>query len=320
MLTTLENTVSLINAGKVLLIAGDDTLLSKLPQGKWIAGTTPYFITEEGGIKTKEKLFVNEVDYAKDVKVGVYGKYNVFQIVEDCYENGLTGLVLPYGADVTTKYAKEAPEVEELLMHPTVGWVSGFDLDTDSVAKVYDGTTGKSYTDKAVAMHIELPEGKTAMINIVNIFEDDKTDPVITFPDNELEVTKCFVNGQEVIFSEYIEKKGINTQMPLVADYNGAYINTSIKSVGNGKVGLYAPVFRGHEYRFATPVSNYAESLKNKIEAAGATKPVFSCNCILNYLYGELEGKKTPPYAGPITFGEIAYQLINQTLVYCEIE
>ena len=25
------------------------------------------------------------------------------------------------------------------------------------------------------------------------------------------------------------------------------------------------------------------------------------------------------PYTGPVTFGEIAYQLVNQTLVYCEI-
>ena len=322
MLNTLENTVSLINEGKVLLIAGDDTLLSKLPKGKWIGGTTPYFISDEGGMKTKEKLFVNVLDFAKDFKVNVYGKYNVFQLVEDAFENGLTGLILPFGAEVTTKYAKEAPDVEELLMHPTVGWVSGYDLDndTDRVAKVYDGTTGTAYTDKAVAMHIELPEGKTAVINIVNIFEDDKTDPVITFPDNELEVTKCCVNGQEINFAEYIEKKGINTQMPLVADYNGVYINTSIKSVENGKVGLYAPVFKGHAYRFATLVTDYAGKFKNKIDAAGATHPFFSCNCILNYLFGELEGKKTPPYAGPITFGEIAYQLINQTLVYCEIE
>ena len=42
----------------------------------------------------------------------------------------------------------------------------------------------------------------------------------------------------------------------------------------------------------------------------------FSCNCILNYLYSELEGKQTGPITGPITFGEVAYQLLNQTMVY----
>ncbi|MBR5162442.1 MAG: hypothetical protein IKW79_00305 [Schwartzia sp.] len=319
MLVTLDKATSMIKEGKTLHIAADDSLLAKLPTGKWIGGTTPYFIAEDGGVLTKDKLFVNEIDFAEEVKVAVYGKYNIFQIVEECYENGLTMLILPFGSDVAAKYAKEAPDVEELLMHPTIGWVSGLDLNVGGEAKVYDGTTGNSYTDKAVAMYIKLPRGKTAMINIVNIFEDDKTDPTITFPENALDASKCCVNGQEVNFAEYIQKKKIDTQMPLVADYNGVYINTSIKAVEDGKVALYAPVFRGIEYRFATRVANYAEEFKNKIDAAGAGKPVFSCNCILNYLYGNLEGKKTPPYAGPVTFGEVAYQLLNQTLVYCEI-
>ena len=49
-------------------------------------------------------------------------------------------------------------------------------------------------------------------------------------------------------------------------------------------------------------------------------KPVFTCNCILNYVYSELEGKKTGTLTGPMTFGEIAYQLLNQTIVYLTIE
>ncbi len=286
MLVTLDKATSLIKEGKTLHIAADESLLAKLPTGNWIGGTTPYFIAEDGGIFTKDKLFVNEFDFAEEIQVAVYGKYNIFQIVEECYDNGLTMLILPFGSAVAAKYAKEAPDVEELLMHPTVGWVSGLDLNTGGEAKVFDGPTGESYTDKAVAMYIRLPKGKTAMINLVNIFEDDKTDPTITFPENELDVSTCFVNGQKVNFAEYIQRKNLDTQMPLVADYNGVYINTSIKAVENGKVGLYAPVFKGIGYRFATRVSDYAEEFKNRIDAAGAGNPIFSCNCILNYLYG----------------------------------
>lgn len=319
MLVTLDTAASLIKEGKTLHIAADESLLAKLPTGNWIGGTTPYFIAEDGGVFTKDMLFVNEFDFAEEVRVSVYGKYNIFQIVEECYDNGLTMLILPFGSAVAAKYAKEAPDVEELLLHPTVGWVSGLDLNAGGEAKVFDGTTGKSYTDKAVAMYIRLPKGKTAMINLVNIFEDDKTDPTITFPENELDVSTCFVNGQKVNFAEYIQRKNLDTQMPLVADYNGVYINTSIKAVENGRVDLYAPVFKGIGYRFATRVADYAEEFKNRIGAAGAGNPIFSCNCILNYLYGNLEGKKTPPYAGPVSFGEVAYQLLNQTLVYCEI-
>ncbi|MCR4657573.1 MAG: hypothetical protein K5770_15310 [Lachnospiraceae bacterium] len=316
MLITLEETVALINEGKVLHIAADDSLLRKLPKGNWIGGTTPYFISEEGGILTKDRLFVNEIDYAEEFRVAVYGKYNVFQVVEECYDNGLTMLIMPYSSEVATKYSREAPDVEELLMHPVIGWISGADLEEGGEIRVYDGTKGESYTDKAVVMYIKLPEGKSAMINI---FTDDKTDPVIRFYDNELSVTKCTVNGQEVNLADYIEKKGIDTRMPLVADYNGAYINTSVKSVENGTVSFYAPVFRNIEYRFAVQVREYAAEFKKSIDAAGARNPVFSCNCILNYLYGDLNGKKTPPYSGPVTFGEVAYQMINQTLVYCEI-
>ncbi len=319
MLVSLEQATKWINEGKILHIAADESLLSQLPTGKWIGGTTPYFIAEEGGILTKDMLFVNEIDFAEDIRIAKYGKYNVFQVVEECYDNGLTLLILPFGSEVITKYAKQAPEVEELLLHPTVGWVAGFDLGTGGEAKVYDGSTGESFTDKAIAMYIKLADNKSAMINIVNIFEDDKTDPVITFPDNELNVSKCKVNGQEINFADYINKKNIDTQMPLVADYNGMFINTSIKAIENGKVDLYAPVFKGVEYRFATHVSDYAKEFEKRINEAGARNPVFSCNCILNYLYGNLEGHKTPPYAGPVTFGEVAYQLLNQTLVYCEI-
>ncbi len=319
MLITLEEAVSLINEGKILHIAGDDVLLKKLPKGKWIGGTTPYFIGGDGGEFTQEKLFVNEIDFAEDIRIAVYGKYNVFQVVEECYDNGLTMLIIPYGSEVAIKYAKEAPEVEELLMHPVIGWISGFDLNAVGEAKVYDGTTGEAYTDKAVAMYIKLPAEKTAMINMVNIFTDDKTDPIIRFPDNELSARSCTVNGQEVNFAEYIEKKGIDTKMPLVADYNGSYINTSIMSVEGDEVGFYAPVFRNIEYRFATAVEDYAGEFIKRTEEAAARNPVFSCNCILNYQYGGLDGKKIAPFMGPVTFGEVAYQLLNQTLVYCEI-
>ena len=40
---------AMINAGKVLSLAGVESLLSQLPAGKWIGGTTPYFMTPEGG-------------------------------------------------------------------------------------------------------------------------------------------------------------------------------------------------------------------------------------------------------------------------------
>jgi len=46
----------------------------------------------------------------------------------------------------------------------------------------------------------------------------------------------------------------------------------------------------------------------------------FSCNCILNFLYGELAGRSISPLHGPVTFGEIAHQLLNQTMVVLRVQ
>ncbi|WP_340301592.1 DUF6976 family protein [Roseobacter sp. HKCCD5988] len=39
-------------------------------------------------------------------------------------------------------------------------------------------------------------------------------------------------------------------------------------------------------------------SLSDKVTGAD-----YSCNCILNYLYGEMEGKSVSGFTGPMTFG-----------------
>jgi hypothetical protein len=115
-------------------------------------------------------------------------------------------------------------------------------------------------------------------------------------------------------------EKGLDVKLPLVADYNGALLNLSFQTVdlATRRVTLYAPVFEDVTYRIAAPLrQDYAEAFGREL-AARAIQPVFACNCILNYLYGELEGKKIGDMVGPITFGEIAYMLLNQTMVYLD--
>jgi hypothetical protein len=127
------------------------------------------------------------------------------------------------------------------------------------------------------------------------------------------------VDGKEVVFADYILKNHLDTKLPLVGDYSGAGINISIKSLENGIVNFYAPVFKGIEYRFAEAIPNYVDAFHKKIAEIDNTNSAFACNCILNFLYGGLEGKNLGGFYGPITFGEIAWQLLNQTLVYIQI-
>ncbi|NMA37299.1 MAG: hypothetical protein GX942_03220 [Papillibacter sp.] len=109
MFLTLDDTIKLINQNKLLHIAADESLLSKLPKGKWIGGTTPYFITNEGGVTCKDRLFVNVFDFAVNYKIKTYDKEGVLKLTDDAYDNGLCLLLMPFASEVAVKYAKEAP-------------------------------------------------------------------------------------------------------------------------------------------------------------------------------------------------------------------
>lgn len=321
MFLSFEEASRLIDEGRILHIAGDESLLSRLPKGNWIGGTTPYFITNDGGIMTKEKLFVNEMPLIDDFMITVYDVDSVLKVGEDAFPNGATFLLMPFGSEIAAHYSKESPNHDSLLMTPIVGWISGFDLDSGGEAKVFDGTIGRAFTNKAVALHIALPPDNAVLLNIINIFESDSAKPELRFPADGSSIRECTVDGKQALFADYIKESAADTQMPLIADYNGVMVNVSIKSIDEESktVYLYAPVFAEQKYRFASPVADYEQSFKQRLTAFEQSKPLFSCNCILNYLYGGLEGKATPPFEGPVTFGEIAYQLLNQTLVYLEL-
>lgn len=107
--------------------------------------------------------------------------------------------------------------------------------------------------------------------------------------------------------------------MPLVANYAGTLINVLFQPVDPkaGTVAFYAPVFPGTECRLAAPQEDYGKTFAAQVGSAGQGS--YSCNCILNYVYGDMGGKLTAGFTGPVTFGEIAYVLLNQTLVKLDI-
>jgi hypothetical protein len=166
---------------------------------------------------------------------------------------------------------------------------------------------------------LKLSTDKIPCINIINIFSQDEKSPLIEFTGEGFKTEKCLIDGKETKFADYIANNGINTKMPLVGDYSGNGVNVSIKKIENGIVHFYAPVFKGIKYRIAKNTSDYVKAFNESLAEIKDTDIVFSCNCILNFLYGELEGKKIGAFTGPVTFGEIAYQLVNQTLVYVSV-
>ena len=319
MLVSLETTSKLIEDGKLLHIAGTEALLKKLPRGRWIGGSTEYFMTKDGGKVSGDLLFVTEFSF-KDFVIKTYSAKDISQITKDSFDNGFSILVIPFDSDIHKEYACNAAGYDKMFLRNIVGWISGSNLNKQGQTPIaVKGSTQGVFTDMAVALHIQTPEDKTVSVNIINIFEQNNASPVIEFMEEGFSITKCLVNGKEAILADYIAQNSIDTKLPLVGDYSGNGINISFKSIEKGVVNFYAPVFKGIKYRIAKTVSNYESIFNKRIGEHKHTAAVFSCNCILNFLYGELENKKIEEFVGPITFGEIAYQLVNQTLVYVSI-
>ncbi len=318
---TVDEVIDLINQKKILSIAGDEIVLSKLPKGNWIGGTTPYFMSKKtGGEFSNEKLYVDILTNIEDIKIETYDEFNFDEISENFFDNGYTIFIIPAFSDIHEYFALNNWKIKNLYKNPFIGWVSGFDLGLENTtAKTFNGILGESYKDKAIAIHTKLPLNKKAGLNIVNIFNQDKSSDSIKFKNSGFNINDCIINGESVNFADYISIKKIDTKLPLVSDYSGIKINVSIKNVDkeNKTVSLYAPVFQNREYKFAKPIENFTKEFKIKVPKLYNDK-TFSCNCILNYLYGDLENNKIS-IGGPITFGEIAYGLLNQTLVYMTI-
>lgn len=326
-LVSLSEAKALIEQGKTLLLAGEETALSQLPKGSWIGGTIPYFIgSEEGGVVSREKVFATDLtSLLSGFVIRQYGPDDLASVHEDGPENGFSYIVIPAMSKAHLSFAMKSPQYEGFGTTPLIGWISGVHLDDlgKKTPKIFNGQTGAVLEEGALVLQASLPAGKAVEVGIINLFEQGGGD-VLTFENDGFAAKEVLVNGEKKNFAAYVLEKKLDTKLPLVADYYGAMINTSFQNVDadSGEVALYAPVFKGIQYKHAKPVENYTAAFQKMLEGSCAVKKddvVFSCNCILNYLYSELEGKKTEPFSGPITFGEIAYQLLNQTLVYLEV-
>lgn len=315
--------IKFLQKGDKFILAGDEKILNELPTGNWIGGTIPYFMTDAGGMFTQEKIYATRMpDDATNIVTQTYDVNTIDQIYLDAPANGFSIIILPAFSSVHTSFALNSPTYDGFATKPLIGWVSGVALDElgQSSPKTFDGTN-PGYEDKAVVFHIELPPHKAADIQFVNIFQPGEGD-TITFPTDGFQTNDAYVNGTKVNFATYIEQNNIDTRLPLVADMYGAMINTSFRQVKSAEktVDFFAPVFAGIEYKIAKPINDYVTDFEAMVPTNLGDAIFFSCNCILNYRYANLEGKSLQGITGPMTFGEIAYQLLNQTMAYVVIE
>jgi hypothetical protein len=322
-LQRVEEVARQIRRGDALLLAGDEALLRQLPRGDWIGGTIPYFMTADGGTVDRERIFVNDLPFGLRCQgVRRYGAGDIDRVYSELPPSGFGVIILPASSPVHLAFALGAPTFDQFAVRPLIGWVSGIHLDElgSKSPKVFDGSTGESSDEWAVVMHIGLPKGKVAELGVLNIFRDGGG-PAIVFPATGFSAKEVTIDGRPQNFAAYLKKTGLDTRLPLVADYCGTAINVSYQAIDdeNGEVFFYAPVFAGIPYRHAAPVTDFVAEFSAQLPEDLARHVAFSCNCVLNFLHSHLEGKKTGNIACPITFGEVAYQLLNQTLAYVTI-
>lgn len=321
---TVQAAAELIRSGASLSLAGPESALDQMPPGNWIGGTIPYFMVADGGVVVNEgKVFATDLSTIGAVSVACYGPDDLAGIAGHAPDNGFAITIIPAGSQCHQRFAADAANYEGAFLKPTVGWIAGVHLSDlgKATPKVYDGRTATKYEDRATVAYVSLPADKMAVVEIVNLFEPDSAD-LLRFKQTGFEITDCEVNGEPVNFASYVRQRGLDHgKLPLVGDYAGAHVNVSLQRVdaAGGKVALYAPVFSDVDYRFAKPVGDYTAAFRQRLALLDNTGAVMACNCILNFLFGELEGKAIGGVAGPVTFGEIAYQLLNQTMVVVRV-
>jgi hypothetical protein len=325
-LLEVDAAAALISRGETLLLAGDERRLRRLPPGRWIAGTIPYFMSDEGGVVDRRRVFVERLPHGFDhVAIRRYDEEGIARVYAELPPNTMGVIIAPSGSAVLGSFALNAPGYERFASAPLFGWVSGVHLSEMETAlpKVFDGSTGEALERHAVVMHVAVRPGTAVELAIHNIFEEGDG-PAIVFPATGFTATTAAVDGRDCDFAEYVRDAGLDLRLPLVAHergVGGVRINVSFQAVdpARGEVRFFAPVFAGVRYHHARPIGDYVDAFVSTLPTGVGERIVFGCNCVLNYVHSSLEGRRTGNVVGPITFGEIAYQLLNQTMVYLTV-
>lgn len=323
-LYVLKEAIELIEKDRLLIIAADDSLLKKLPDGNWIGGSNPYMLGEDGGKYSTDQLFIKDfTDVAVNTNIKTYDENDIKNITTDGYGNGLIIAILPSFSQVHLEFGLHAPTFENQFVNPLLGWVSGDtpEKTLPGVATTYVGS--KCFTDKAVALHIELPEEKVGRLEIISVLDPDPNSDELTFDQDGFGNTSVHVNGGKAQdLYEYFESINHVYSLPLMADYSGAKINIGfIKDEKNKKTLFCAPVYKSTVYKVVTnQTDDYEKEFFKGFEKDKDANIEYSISCIYNYFNFGLEGKPLAKTCATFTWGEIAYQLLNITHVYLVIE
>ncbi|HEY1858490.1 MAG TPA: hypothetical protein VGG47_14430 [Acidocella sp.] len=311
----------MIQAGRILLLAGTETLLAQLPAGRWIGGSAVAYLGNPNGATERDRIFYSDLtDHAQTAEILLLDASELPGLARRYPENGFSFLILPGLSELLVSFARDAADYPGLYNSPLIGWISAVDLAGPLARpKIFAGN-GQAHAEHGALMHVSLPRRLAAQIDVINLFSTGKG-AAITFSEDGLSATSCLVDGVPQNLAAYIMRHRIDTNLPLIADYNGAAMNVSIRAVDAQAqcVDFFAPVFKTLTYRFANPLRDFPAAFDRAIATIEPGDIAFACTCVLNYRQARLEGRRAGPFTGPVTFGEIAYIALNQTLACLSI-
>ena len=253
----------MIAAGKSLILAGSAPALSQLPTGNWIGRSIPYFMDKEGGVNSESRIFVTEVPArATGAAIRAYSAEELSRLYSDAPANGFSFLLVPNGAPFLAVFASHAQDCEGFLLKPIVGLGYG----RGCVGAGEGGGNGDGWAFAGLVVPVCPGHARCFACEPGCRTRDREHLQAWVWRHAEFFGGRdsprgiALINDRPANLARYIARKGIDTRLPLTADYCGSIINVSLQAVeaGSDTVRFYAPVFPGVEYRFAEPVADYA--------------------------------------------------------------
>jgi len=322
-LYTVEEVKDFINQGKIMMLSGSADAIKDLPKGKWIAGTCPYFMSGVGKID-KQMIMVDDFsDIASNVCIESFDENNIEKLCEKSYDNGFNVIILPFQSPVYYKFATDSMKYEGVFNNPLVGYVACCLFEEIGKVNTYTSTgLDSKLSDKnAVVMHIELPKNLVARTEILDLDTIDENSKSVVFPKDGFAQKECLIDGKPGVFSDFLKEYRDTTGRisPIICNMNGALVNRDVNSIdwNTGDVTFFSPAYEGDVYYMSKQIGDYQQLMN---EAFAKKKNVSLCiSCGSYYLGGDLTGKNVS-LNGVYAFGEIAFQLLNKTIVTLEID
>jgi hypothetical protein len=324
-LYTKEQVVEFIRQGRIMHLCGNEQLLKDLPKGNWVAGTSPYFMDEVGKV-CDSKIYVDDFSFiAEECEVITLDETNIAEIAKrNKYDNGFIFIILPIDSKVYFTFANSSLEYESIYDNPVVGYVSSVHVEDYGKLqpKVAAGCSGGTlYDNKAAVMYVKVSDRLRVRTEIINLDTIDDTTPSLKFPKSGFVQSDCLIDGKPGNIASYLEavKGRIGHYPQLITSQNGALVNRDIKSVNveTGEAEFFSPAYDSDVYYLVKTNNDYFATFNRRL---GRKTDVIAClSCTSYFLEGDFEYRHID-FNGVYTFGEIAYQLLNKTIVTLEVD